>query len=134
LPLGHFRAAGNVLRLGAPVELLLGGRPIARPGAGGLASACGRLPGVLSAHGAAAFAASARADVRLALTFLLSGFAARLLVFGLGEIASVLALAFIFRCTGFLERDGDGLAAALDLAGLAAGPALQFAMLELVHD
>src|SRR5438552_15708698 len=107
LPLGHFRAAGNVLRLGAPVELLLGRRAIASRRAGGLASARGRLPGILSAHGAAAFPASACADVRLALAFLLSGFAARLLVFGLGEIASVLALTFIFRCAGFLQRDRD---------------------------
>ena len=34
---------------------------------------------------------------------------------------------------GFAERDGDGLTAVLHLAALAAGAALQFAMLELMH-
>src|SRR5262249_37576088 len=91
----------------------------------------GRVP---AAHGAAAFPPSARADMRLALALLLRGLTVRLLALGSRQVAPVLGFALVFRRTGFLERDGNGLAAALDLAAVSAGAALELAVLELVHD
>src|SRR6185436_5778065 len=90
--------------------------------------------GVLAARGTGRFAAAAGADVALAFALLLRGTAGRFLVLGPGEIAPVLLRALVLRLAGFLERDRDRLLAALDLAALSTGPALQLAVLELVHD
>jgi hypothetical protein len=68
------------------------------------------------------------------LAFLLVVLASRFLSLGLRPVALDLALAFIFRRAGFFQRNGDRLAAALDLAAFAAAPALQLAMLVFMHD
>src|SRR5262249_11069704 len=134
LPLGHLRAARNVPCLRPPIELLPCFRPIvASPRPRRLASACRQAGGILAARGAAAFALAARTDVRLAFAPLLAGLAARFLAFVFPEIASVLALALVFRRAGFPERDGDRLAAAPDLAAAPPSSALELAVLELVH-
>jgi hypothetical protein len=46
----------------------------------------------------------------------------------------VFIFAFIFGSARLLESNSDGLAAAPDLAALAATSALEFAVLKLVHD
>jgi hypothetical protein len=50
-----------------------------------------------------------------AFPFLLSRLPARFLSFGPCKVPSVLGGALVFRCAGFLERDGNGLPPALDL-------------------
>src|SRR5262245_4301307 len=109
-------------------------RALAGTRACGLAPALCRPGRVLAAHGRAAFAPAARADMGLALALLLIGLAARLLALGFREVALVLGLALVFRRAGFLERDGDGLLPAFDLAALPFRTALELAMRELVHD
>src|SRR4051794_25842766 len=132
LLLGHPRAALNAFRFGSPIKFRLG-RPAACTRARRLAAALGPVPRVLAAHGAAALATAARADVRLAFAFLLIGFAPRFLVLGLAQVPLILGLAVGFRRTRFAERDRDCLAAVLHLAALATWAAAQFAVLELVH-
>jgi len=63
--------------------------------------------------------------MRFAFALLLVGLAARFLAFRFREISFVLAVAFILRSAGLFQRYGDGLAAALDLATLAAASALE---------
>src|SRR5581483_8394318 len=87
--------------------------------------------GVPPAHRAAAFALAARADMRPAFLLLLGGLAMRFLALVAGRVLPVFARAVVFRIAGFLQRDRDGLPAALHLAAAAA---LQLAMLEFVHD
>src|SRR5262249_25619684 len=106
---------------------------IACPRARRLAAALGRPGRIASAHRPAAFAPSARPDMRLALALLLGGLAARFLALGPGQMPLVLAFAVVFRRARLAERDGDGLPAALHLATLAAAAALELAVLELVH-
>src|SRR6185437_10014937 len=89
---------------------------------------------VLTAHGGRALAPAARADMRLAFRFLLSGLAFGLLLLAARVVALLLLGAVIFRGARLMQRDGDRLFAAFDLAAFAAGPALQFAMLEFMHD
>ena len=84
------------------------------------------------AHSAAAFAAPAGAHMRFTLALLLVRLAARFLAFGFGEISFVFPFTLVLGGAGFFQRNGDGLAAALDLAALAAGSAFEFAVLELV--
>src|SRR5690349_20531104 len=134
LLLGHLRAARDRARLGAPIKLRLGAPVMTRARARGPAPTRGQGGRIAPAHGGAAFAPSARADMGPALALLLVGFAAGLLALGLGEVAGVLALARIFRRARFLERDGNGLAAALDAPAPATAAPLELAMLELVHD
>ena len=69
--------------------------------------------------------------MRFALALLLVRLAARFLAFGFGKIAFVFPFAFVLRGAGFFQRYGNGLAAALDLAALAAASAFEFAVLEL---
>src|SRR3954447_13385590 len=132
LPLGHPRAAGNMPRRGFLVELLLGRAvvPVAGSAARRLLAARGPVRGVAAAHRSAALALPAGADVGLALALLLIGVAAGFLALGPPEISPVLALAFVFRGTGFLQRYRDRLAAALHFA---AATAAQFTVLEFVH-
>jgi hypothetical protein len=87
----------------------------------GLASVRGELSRIAAAHGGAALAPAARAHVRCALAL------------GPRAAAPVLALACVFRCAGFMQRNRNGLPAAPDLAGPAAGAAFELAVLELVH-
>jgi hypothetical protein len=77
---------------------------------------------------------SARTHVRLTLAFLLRRITASFLALGFCEIALILAFAFVFRGTGLLKRDGNGLTATSDLAGLSPWTSLQLAMFELMHD
>jgi hypothetical protein len=72
--------------------------------------------------------------MRLALTLLLIRVTASFLAFGLCEIALVLAFAFVFWGTGLLKRDGNGLTATFDLAGLSPRTTLQLTMFKLMHD
>src|SRR6266436_2466303 len=99
----------------------------------GLARA-NQLGGVLAAHRAAALAAALRADAGLAFLFLLVGLAPGFLALRFGKTALLLRLGVVFRGSGLVQRDGDGLLAALHLAALAPATALQLAMLELMHD
>ena len=71
--------------------------------------------------------------MRLAFAFLLIGFAACFLAFGLPEVTLVLGVAIVLRGACFAERDRDRLAAVLHLAALAAWTTAQLAVLELVH-
>ena len=50
------------------------------------------------------------------------------------KIALVAAIALIFGRAGFFEGDRDGLATALHGTALSAAAALEFAVLELMHD
>src|SRR5882757_5271829 len=70
----------------------------------------------------------------LALAFLLIGPSRCLLALAACEVSLVLATALIFGGAGLIERDGDRLAAALDLAALAGAAAFQFAVRIFVHD
>src|ERR1700758_2200796 len=70
----------------------------------------------------------------LAFALLLVGPARRFLALAARQVALVLALAFVLGSAGLLERDGDRLAAALDLAALARAAALQLAVCEFVHN
>src|ERR1700761_4988655 len=79
LALGHLGAVGDVALAGPRGKLVLGRAAVAGPGACGLGAALGAPGRVLAAHRRGAFAFSARADMRLALGFLLIGFALRLL-------------------------------------------------------
>src|SRR5262245_13729963 len=72
--------------------------------------------------------------MRPAFPLLLAGLATRFLALRAREVAAIVALALIFRVSRLLQRDGDRLLAAPDLAALSARPALQLAVLELVHD
>jgi hypothetical protein len=101
---------------------------------GSLSAAGGRLVSALAAHatGALTFAKSAKPGFTLAL--LLAGPAFGFLSLGTMQVASIAAIALVFRCARFLQCDGDRLAAALDPAAFASGAAFQFAMLELMHD
>src|SRR5690242_11451789 len=69
----------------------------------------------------------------LALGLLHGGFAPTLLGLGALQAAFLLALALVPGCARLRQGDGDGLPGAVDLAGLAAGAALQLAVLVLVH-
>jgi hypothetical protein len=89
---------------------------------------------ILSAHSRAAFSPSARTDVRLALALLLIRITVSFLALGFCEIALVIPFAFVFRSTGLLKRDGNGLTPTFDLAGLSPWTTLQLAMFELMHD
>ena len=71
--------------------------------------------------------------MRFSFAFLLAGAAARFLAFGAPQIAAIAALAFILGGASFLQRNGNGLPPALDLAAFAAATALELAVLELVH-
>jgi hypothetical protein len=89
--------------------------------AAGARSQVAAAPGVgLAAHRAAAFAPIFTRLIALG--------------HGLCEISLVCPAALILRSTRLLERDGDRLAAALDLAALPGSPASEPAVLELVHD
>src|SRR5947207_3408949 len=112
LLLGHLGAALYALRLGAPIKFRLG-RPAPRTRARRLAAALGPAARVLATHRAAALASSARADMRLAFAFLLIGFAACFLAFGLPEVTLVLGVAIVLRGACFSECDRDRLAAVL---------------------
>jgi hypothetical protein len=69
-----------------------------------------------------------------ALAFLLARASLGLLLFGTTEIAAIARFALVSGGTGFLKRDGDRLAPALDLAAFAVPAALEFSVLELMHD
>src|SRR6516162_4902499 len=92
------------------------------------------LAGILAAHRPARLAPAARADPPLALGLLLVGLALGFLALAALQVAPVLVGAFILGSAGLLERDGDRLAAALDLAALARAAALELAMGIFVHD
>lgn len=135
LALAHFGAPRDLSAFRLGIKLLPGmsvGSMSAR--AGGPLTACGRLLGIPPGHGRRTFSPAMRADVRPAFALLLCGASGRFLLFGAAQVALVAPSAFIFGTAGFLERDRDGLAAALDLARFAARTALEFAMAELVHD
>src|SRR5689334_6940716 len=87
-----------------------------------------------SANLSARFPTPASADMRLAFALLLAGLSSRLFALVLGEASLVLLLACVFRRCGLAQRDGNRLTAALDLAAAPSGTALEFAMLEFVHD
>ena len=72
--------------------------------------------------------------MRLAFTLLLGGAAGRFLAFRPVKVAAISSFAFIFGAAGFFERDGNCLAPVLHLAASSAGAALEFAVLEFVHD
>ena len=72
--------------------------------------------------------------MRFAFALLLGSAAVSFLALGAPQITAVAARAVVFRGACFLKRDGNRLAPISDLAGLAAAPALQFAMLEFTHD
>jgi SOS response associated peptidase (SRAP) len=89
---------------------------------------------VTAGHRASALALPVRSDMRLSFTFLLSGSTLGLLFFGSAEIAAIAGSALVPGCAALLERDGNGLASALHLAAFAVAAALEFAVLELMHD
>src|SRR5436190_19459227 len=120
------------LRLG--VELGAGGAVGARAGARGPAAAGGGTRGVLAAHGTQAFTATASADPRFSLPFLLSRLAAGFLALALGKAPAILLGTFVFRGARLMKSDGDCLAAALHFAAFAAPSSFQFAMFEFMHD
>ena len=66
--------------------------------------------------------------------FLLICLAARFLAFSFSEISFVFPFAFVLGGTGLVQRNGDGLAAAPDLAALAAASAFELAVLEFAHN
>jgi hypothetical protein len=72
--------------------------------------------------------------VGLALAFLLAGTSLRLLLFSATEIAAIAGSTLVSGGAGFLKCDGDRLAPAFDLAALAVPAALEFTVLELMHD
>ena len=76
----------------------------------------------------------ARADMRFALTLLLAGFASALFRFRLREVTLVLAFAFVFGGTTFMQRYRDRLPPALHFAATATTATLQLPMLVLMHD
>ena len=75
-----------------------------------------------------------RADVGLALTFLLSCSSLSLLLFRATKIAPVAGAALVSGRAGLLECDSDRLAPTLYLAAFTVTAALELAVLELVHD
>src|SRR5262245_16903909 len=135
LALAHLRTAFYPARLRSLIKLLLRGMSVApgsrtrRP-----APAHRATPGILAAHAAAALAATARPDVRFPFLLLLRGFATCFFSFRLCKGALVFGLALVFRRTGFAQGDCDGLTAARHLAASPARPALELAVLELMHD
>jgi hypothetical protein len=103
------------------------------PGLHGLSTAGSRPGRILAAHRGAAFPPPECADMGLALFFLLVGVPARFLALGLGKVSLVSLAALILGGAGLFERNRNRLAAAFDFAALSTAPALQFAVLELVH-
>src|SRR5207245_3059474 len=134
LPLRHLRTTFDVAAL-RPCIKFLARMPVALAGAGKrhLAAARRRLAGIAAAHRARALALSRGADAGLAFALLLRGAAARFLGLGAPQVAAVAPLAPVLRGAGFVERDRNRLAAALDLASLAAAAALELAVLEFMH-
>jgi hypothetical protein len=104
------------------------------PRPGGFSTACSRRLGVFAPHGAAAFAPTAGAHVRLAFLLLLIGVTLRFLALRAREVLLILALTLVFRGAGFFQGDGDRLPSAFDLATLSSRTTLEFAMRELMHD
>jgi len=135
LPLAHLGAAFDLPPLGPRVKCLPGmsvGFPRARDGR--FPSARRSFAGVSTCHRAGTLTLPVRADVGLALTFLLSCSSLSLLLFRATKIAPVARVALVPGGAGFLAWGASRLAPTLHLAALPVTAALELAVLELVHD
>ena len=100
---------------------------------GCLSAADRRLLGLLAAHRTGTLAFAGCAEVRSSFALLLSGHAFGFLSRGPAQVPQIPPIGFIFRGACLLHRDRDCLPATLDWSAFPTGPALQFAMLELMH-
>jgi len=125
LPFAHFRASLDLAGFCLGVEFLAG-VSVSLAGAAErcLVSASRLFAGIFPRHRFGALALSIGAKMRLTLALLLPGTALGLFALGSPQVATIAPVAFVFRCSGLFEGNGNGLTTALDLAASATRPLL----------